>query len=124
MVFETALRLRCLTRLKARDKEGARINMFNRLNGATRLFPIIGDPIKYVESPQRLTRTFGERSYNGVCVPMQVPADDLDTVMAGLAASRNVDGTLVTMPHKYTAFTHCTTSSERAKLLGVVSVIR
>jgi hypothetical protein len=27
------------------------------------LFPIIGDPIKYVESPQRLTRTFEERGY-------------------------------------------------------------
>jgi shikimate dehydrogenase len=93
--------------------------MAHHLNGATRLFPIIGDPIKYVESPQRLTRTFGERSYNGVCVPMQVPADDLDTVMAGLAASRNVDGILVTMPHKFTAFAHCATSSERAKMLGV-----
>ncbi len=32
--------------------------MFDRLSGATRLFPIIGDPIKYVESPMRLTRTF------------------------------------------------------------------
>jgi hypothetical protein len=29
------------------------------LSGATRLFPIIGDPIRYVESPMRLTRTFG-----------------------------------------------------------------
>ena len=45
---------------------------------------------------------------------MQVPADDLDTVMAGLAASRNVDGILVTMPHRFTAFAHCATSSERA----------
>jgi shikimate 5-dehydrogenase len=97
--------------------------MFNRLSGATRLFPIIGDPIKYVESPTRLTRTFGQRDYNGICVPLQVLADDLDTVMAGLTASRNVDGILVTMPHKFTAFAHCTTSSERAKMLGVVSVI-
>jgi shikimate 5-dehydrogenase len=93
-------------------------------SGATRLFPIIGDPIKYVESPMRLTRTFGERDYNGVCVPMQVLADDLDAVMAGLTAARNVDGILVTMPHKFTAFAHCATSSERAKMLGVVSVIR
>jgi hypothetical protein len=31
--------------------------MLNHLNGATGLFPIIGDPINYVESPQRLTRT-------------------------------------------------------------------
>ena len=98
--------------------------MLNHLSGATRLFPIIGDPIKYVESPMRLTRTFGERDYNGICVPLHVPADDLDAVMAGLTASRNVDGILVTMPHKFTAFAHCATSSERAKMLGVVSVIR
>jgi shikimate dehydrogenase len=98
--------------------------MPGHLSGATRLFPIIGDPIKYVESPMRLTRTFEERDYNGICVPMQVPADDLDAVMAGLTASRNVDGILVTMPHKFTAFAHCATSSERAKMLGVVSVMR
>lgn len=55
---------------------------------------------------------------------MQVPAGDLDAVMAGLTASRNVDGILVTMPHKFTAFACCATSAERAKMLGVVSVLR
>jgi shikimate 5-dehydrogenase len=98
--------------------------MLGHLSGATRLFPIIGDPIKYVESPVRLTSTFEERDYNGICVPMQVAADDVDAVMAGLTAARNVDGILVTMPHKFTAFAHCATSSARAKMLGVVSVIR
>ena len=98
--------------------------MFNQLSGATRLFPIIGDPIKYVESPVWLTRTFEERGHNGICIPMQVPAEDLDVVMAGLTATSNVDGILVTMPHKHTAFAHCATSSERARMLGVVSVIR
>ena len=92
--------------------------------GSTRLSPIIGDPIKYVESPTRLTRTLHERDYDGICVPMQVPGDDLDTVMAGLTATQNVDGILVTMPHKFTAFAHCATSAERAKMLRVVSVIR
>jgi shikimate dehydrogenase len=48
----------------------------------------------------------------------------LDVVMAGLTASSNVDGILVTMPHKFTAYAHCTTSSERARLLRVVSVAR
>jgi shikimate dehydrogenase len=98
--------------------------MYSQLSGATRLFPIIGDPVKYVESPVRLTRTFAERGHNGICVPMQVPAGDLDAVMAGLTATANVDGILVTMPHKFTAFAHCVTSSERARVLGVVSVIR
>ena len=34
--------------------------MSDQLSGATRLFPIIGDPIRYVESPVWLTRTFAD----------------------------------------------------------------
>ena len=93
-------------------------------NGATRVFPIIGDPIRYVESPQRLTRTFERRGANALCVPMQVPSDDLDTVMAGLSACPNVDGLLVTMPHKLRAFSCCGTTSERAGQLMAISVMR
>jgi shikimate dehydrogenase len=55
---------------------------------------------------------------------MHVTAEDLDVVIAGLAATHNVDGILVTMPHKFAAFAHCATVSERAQNLGVVSVIR
>lgn len=98
--------------------------MFSQLSGATRLFPIIGDPVTYVESPARLTRTFVEREHNSVCIPMHVSEDDLDVVMTGLSDTLNVDGILVTMPHKFAAFAHCSTSSERSRLLGVVSVLR
>jgi shikimate dehydrogenase len=98
--------------------------VFNQLGGATRLYPIVGDPINYVESPVRLTRTFEEREHNGICIPMHVTSEVLDVVMAGLSATSNVDGILVTMPHKFAAFALCATSSERARLLGVVSVMR
>jgi shikimate dehydrogenase len=98
--------------------------MLTQPNGASRLFPIIGDPIKYVESPVWLTQTFEAREHNGICIPMQVSGPDLDVAMTALAATANVDGILVTMPHKHTAFTHCATSSARAALLEVVSVIR
>ena len=98
--------------------------LFNQLSGATRLYPIIGDPIRYVESPARLTRTFEERGQNAICVPLHVKSEDLDSVMAGLCASLNVDGVLVTMPHKFAAFAHCATSSPHAAMLGVVSVVR
>ena len=98
--------------------------MFPQFSGETRLFPIIGDPIKYAESPVRLTSTLTERGHNGVCIPMQVGGKGLDAVMAGLTVTSNVDGILVTMPHKFTAFAHCATSSERSRLFGVVSVIR
>ena len=98
--------------------------MFDHLDGSTRVFPIIGDPIEYVESPAWLTRTFAARGHNGVCVPIRVPAGQLAAVMDGLSAMLNVDGVLVTMPHKFAASKYCATKSERARLLGVVSVIR
>jgi shikimate dehydrogenase len=94
------------------------------LNGETRLFPIIGDPIKYAESPTRLTRSFTARGHNAACIPMQVASQDLGESMRGLTRTLNVDGVLVTMPHKFTAFDHCATSSERSRMLGVVSVMR
>lgn len=57
--------------------------MFTQLSGRTRLFPIIGDPIQYVESPVSLTRTLAERGHNAICIPMQVPAGALDAVVGG-----------------------------------------
>lgn len=98
--------------------------MLERLSGATRLFPIVGDPIEYVQSPARLTSGFAARGHNGICVPMQVPDGDLERVMHGLAHIANIDGLLVTMPHKGTAYPYCATSSARSRLLESVSVIR
>src|SRR5687768_13984132 len=98
--------------------------MLETLNGETRLFPIIGDPIIYVQSPERLTRGFAARGHNGICVPMQVPEGALESVMQGFSRIPNIDGVLVTMPHKFAAYRSCATSSERSRLLNVVSVIR
>ena len=92
--------------------------MLDGLSGETRLFPIMGDPIKFAKSPHRLTSGFEARGQNAMCIPMLVPDGALKTVMDGLYRIRNVEGLLVTMPHKFEAFKHCTSSATRAKLLG------
>jgi shikimate dehydrogenase len=94
------------------------------LSGETRLIPIIGDPIKYAKSPHTLSASLAAKGRNMVCVPMQVLEADLDDVMRGLTRIPNVDGLLVTMPHKSNAFKFCSTGSETARLLGCVSVMR
>jgi len=94
------------------------------LSGETLLYPIIGDPISFVKSPQQLTAKFEERNHNGICVPMQVPGGALENVIRGLGSVQNVRGLLITMPHKNTMFAFCTTSSKTARLLGAVNVAR
>ncbi len=98
--------------------------MSHSLDGTTRLFPIIGDPVKYVRAPQVLSAGLAARGYNGMCVPAEVPDGALAEVMRGLALTKNVDGLLVTMPHKFKAASFCGTTSDRSKLLGAVSVTR
>jgi shikimate dehydrogenase len=70
------------------------------LNGKTRLYPLLGDPIIYARSPDWLSHHMAKRGMNMISLPMEVPEGALDTVMAGLAATKNVDGLSLTMPHK------------------------
>jgi shikimate dehydrogenase len=98
--------------------------MLEKLSGETCLYPIIGDPISFVKSPQRLTAKFEELGHNGICVPMQVPDGALENVVRGLGSVPNVRGLLITMPHKNAIFGLCATSSETSKLLSVVNIAR
>ena len=94
------------------------------LNARTRLFPIIGDPVIYARSPEVLTETFAARGHNAACIPLQVRDGDLAPVMAGLSVIPNIDGLLVTMPHKFTAFAYGATHWDTSRRFRVVSVMR
>ena len=98
--------------------------MLETLSGETLLYPIIGDPIRFVKSPQTLTAALQARGHNGVCVPMQVAKEDLARVMSGLTATPNVRAVLVTMPHKTAIVGLCATLSVTAKLVGAVNLAR
>jgi shikimate dehydrogenase len=100
------------------------VKMPEIIDGETRLFPIIGDPIKYVKSPQKLTAGFASRGHNAICIPALVADSALADVMLAFSLMRNLDGLLITMPHKFAVAELCATTSERVKLLGAVSVIR
>jgi shikimate dehydrogenase len=94
------------------------------LNGRTRLYPLLGDPIIYARSPDWLSNHFTKRGMNYISLPMEVPDGALDPVMKGLAATKNVDGLSFTMPHKITGYKYMATVTETSRLLGVVSAVR
>ena len=94
------------------------------LNGRTRLYPLLGDPIIYARSPDWLSKHMAKRGMNMISLPMEVPDGKLAVVMAGLAATGNVDGLSLTMPHKITGYDLCATVSETSRLLRVISAIR
>jgi shikimate dehydrogenase len=98
--------------------------MLPQLSGATRIHLIVGDPIDQAKSPAGLTRVFAARGVDAVCIPMQVPAPDFDAFMAAAKRVRNIDGIVITVPHKFSASPHCETLSARARQLAAVNVMR
>lgn len=98
--------------------------MLPSLDGETRLHLIVGDPVAQTKSPAGLTREFKARKVNAVCVPIHVAAADFDAFMAAAKRVRNVDGIVVTIPHKFAALSHCDEATERARVLGAVNVLR
>lgn len=93
-------------------------------DGATRLIPIVGDPIAQVKSPAGITEALHARGINAYVMPVHVGAVEVDFCLDGLSLARNVDAMLATVPHKFAAFRHAATATPRATLLRAANVLR
>jgi shikimate dehydrogenase len=70
------------------------------IDGTTRVYAVIGDPVSAVRSPEWFNTLFEKNSVNAVLIPLQVGREDLAAAFTGLKTMRNLDGLVVTMPHK------------------------
>jgi shikimate dehydrogenase len=93
-------------------------------SGNTRLFPVVGDPVAQVRSPDAITRIIVDRGLDAVVVPLHVPIGDIAELLGALWKVRNVGGVLVTVPHKRASLPLCTTTTERASFVEAVNVLR
>jgi shikimate dehydrogenase len=98
--------------------------MNQNLTGTTRLNIIVGDPIAQVKAPGGMTKAFADIGHNGILVPVQVAPEDLNALLTVADHLKNLDGIVVTVPHKFACFKHCRSASDRASFLGAVNVMR
>jgi shikimate dehydrogenase len=98
--------------------------MLENFSGATRVHLIVGDPIAQVKSPFGVTQAFESHGKDAICVPAQVAPKDLAQWFAGVSLARNIDGIIVTVPHKFDCYAFCKTASPRAEFLNAVNTMR
>lgn len=94
------------------------------LNGATRIHVIIGDPIEQVKSPSGLTPIMQGQGVNAILIPIQISPEDVDGFMENFKKVKNMDGIVVTIPHKFAAYKHCDLVGPRSSFLGITNVLR
>lgn len=94
------------------------------LTGATRLNIIVGDPIAQVKSPGGVTKAFTDRGHDAILVPVQIDGAHLKAFLTAATEVRNLDGIIVTVPHKFACYEFCASATERSRLLGSVNIMR
>lgn len=94
------------------------------ITGTTRLFGIIGDPVAPLRSPALFNAAFARLARDAAFLPFEVPAGELPAVWAGLTRLRNLDGLVVTMPHKEAVVPLLDALGPTARLTGTVNTIR
>ena len=92
--------------------------------GSTRLYAIVGDPIAHVRTPMVFNERFRASGTDAVCVPMHFTLPDLSAAFAALRALQNMDGFIVTAPHKREAAALCDEVVGEGRLVGAVNTVR
>ena len=95
------------------------------VNGATRLYGTIGDPIRQLRMTAIMPQVFAAVGVNAVWLPFEGGAPLLPLMLDGLRGKmRNLAGLTVTIPHKTAVLPLLDRVSPRAQAAGSVNMIK
>ena len=100
------------------------MNQVDFVNGKTRVYGIVGDPIEQVRSPEMVTWEMQKRHHNAVLIPMHIARDEFDTVMPHIMRMRNLDGLIFTIPFKAQAIALAKTLGPQASQIGAINALK
>jgi shikimate dehydrogenase len=103
---------------------GASLSRIPSPTGATRLFAVIGHPVEQVQAPVLMNQLFLDRGVDAVLVPISASPLDLPDVVEGLKRIANLDGMLITVPHKFAICRHVSNHSDIVSLSLSANAIR
>lgn len=93
------------------------------VSGRTRLYGILGHPIEQARSPETVTYELRRRGLDAILLPIHIRPDDFDAVFPQLLKLGNLDGLVVTVPHKTRIARHLQHIGPMAKISGSISVV-
>ncbi len=95
-----------------------------RIDGATRLYGIVGHPIAQVRSPEVMTAWLQQGGHNAILVPLHVLPEAFDETMLGLMRLGNLDGLVITVPYKARALALADSNLPMAQQVGAINALR
>jgi shikimate dehydrogenase len=100
------------------------MDWYDMIGASTRLVAIIGSPIAQVKSPDNFNRYFQDRGIDRAMIALDLKAGQIADFVAMARGWENLDGLVVTIPHKNAVAALIDELSPRARYLGAVNVVR
>ena len=100
------------------------MNQVDFVNGKTRVYGIVGDPIEQVRSPEMVTWEMQKRHHNAVLIPIHIARDEFDSVMPNIMRMQNLDGLIFTIPFKAQAIALAKTLGPQASQIGAINALK
>lgn len=94
------------------------------IRGTTRVVAIIGSPVSQVKSPENFNAAFAETGADVAMIAMDIKPEAVTDFLSLVRRWDNLDGFVVTIPHKQAVAAGIDVVSERAALLGAANVVR
>ena len=94
------------------------------ISGSTRLLAVLGDPVRQVRAPGLVNAALDRLGLDMVLVPVEVRPADLGAVVEGLRRIGNLDGLLVTVPHKFAVCRYADALAPAAEFTGSANALR
>lgn len=94
------------------------------IRGSTRLVAIIGTPVAQVKSPENFNAAFERLHSDSAMIAMDIAPEGVSDFLALARQWKNLDGFVVTIPHKQAVAAGVDSVTPRAALLGAANVVR
>ncbi len=96
--------------------------LINTITGSTKIYGVIGDPIKHTLSPMIHNRLYEILERHSVYVPFSVSRQNLGEAIRG-AYALGIKGLNITMPHKRDLFDYISSKDETAMIIDAVNTL-
>ncbi|MBT3445634.1 shikimate dehydrogenase [bacterium] len=92
------------------------------IHGNTRVYSVIGNPVKHSKSPDMHNAAFQSLGINGCYIPLEPKSDELE-IICNLIRSGTISGSNVTIPYKEDVMKYVDTLTEEASMIGSVNTM-
>ena len=94
------------------------------IKGSTRLVAIIGSPVAQVKSPENFNAAFSQSGSDVAMIAMDIAPEGMADFLSMARQWQNLDGFVVTIPHKQAVAAGIDEITPRAALLGATNVVK